>query len=145
MSPKLILLAVPFFLVTLLVEAWARKRRGLGFDTKDGATSVGMGFGFLLLNLALKGVTLGLFQIIYDHRILDLGDVAVIFVSELVHRQPTQWSEQIDGLHELLQTWGDGLLTLAIHMAVAERRFTVDAVRLHLTHGRAGSQGATPC
>jgi sterol desaturase/sphingolipid hydroxylase (fatty acid hydroxylase superfamily) len=79
MSPKLILLAVPFFLATLLVEAWVRKRRGLGFDTKDGATSVGMGFGFLLLNLALKGVTLGLFQIIYDHRILDLGDHLWVF------------------------------------------------------------------
>ncbi|HVU04357.1 MAG TPA: sterol desaturase family protein [Polyangiaceae bacterium] len=74
MSPLLILLAIPVFIGTFLGEAWIRRKKGLPFDSKDGASSVAMGAGFLLVNLALQGATLALFQFLYDHRLVSLGD-----------------------------------------------------------------------
>ena len=84
MSPLLFVFAAPFFIVTFLGEAWLRKRRGLSFDTKDGARSVGMGVVFLLINLALQGVTFALFQRLYEHRFVDLGDAWYLWPLALV-------------------------------------------------------------
>lgn len=74
MSRELVLLSVPIFLATLFAEAWWRKRRGLGFDARDGATSVGMGAGFAVISGALEGLTLLLFARVYEHRLFDAGD-----------------------------------------------------------------------
>ena len=69
----LILFAIPFFLATLLGEAWLRRRRNMGFDTKDGWTSVGLGVGNLLINLAVQGAQLALSTVLFEHRLVDLG------------------------------------------------------------------------
>lgn len=74
--------------------------------------------------------------------ILDLGDIAMVFVSELVHRNPKDWWRHVDRLHDLLQFHGDGMLVLALHMAVAEERFFADAVHEHLASHEPGAQ---PC
>jgi len=85
MSPALVSLFVPLFVATFLGEAWLRKRRGLGFDGKDGRTSVALGFGFLVINVALQGLTLGLFQVLYQqHRLFDLGTGAWVWALALV-------------------------------------------------------------
>jgi len=69
----LILFAIPFFLLTLVGEAWLRRRRGLPFDYRDGATSVGLGVGNLVINLAIQGAQLALSFVLYEHRVIDLG------------------------------------------------------------------------
>lgn len=76
--------------------------------------------------------------------VLDLGDIAVVFISELVHRRPKHWYGDIDLLHELLQAHGDGQLRLALHMAVAARQFSASAVQDQLT-GAAGHSAGQPC
>jgi sterol desaturase/sphingolipid hydroxylase (fatty acid hydroxylase superfamily) len=69
----LILFAIPFFLATLIGEAWLRRRRNMAFDYKDGATSVGLGIGNLLINLAIQGGQLAVSTVLYEHRFFDLG------------------------------------------------------------------------
>ncbi len=69
----LILFAIPFFLATLIGEAWLRRRRRLAFDTKDAVTSVGLGLGNLLINLATAGAQLALSTVIFEHRVFDMG------------------------------------------------------------------------
>jgi sterol desaturase/sphingolipid hydroxylase (fatty acid hydroxylase superfamily) len=84
MSPILILLAVPLFIGTFWGEAWLRRRRGMSFDVADGATSVGMGAGFLAINLLASGAALALFQVLYEHRFWDLGGGAWVWGLALV-------------------------------------------------------------
>jgi sterol desaturase/sphingolipid hydroxylase (fatty acid hydroxylase superfamily) len=69
----LILFAIPFFLATLIGEAWLRHRRKMAFDYKDGATSIGLGLGNLFINLGIQGAQLGLSTVLYQYRIVDLG------------------------------------------------------------------------
>ena len=133
MSPLVFVFAAPFFIVTFLGEAWLRKRRGLSFDARDGARSVGMGGVFLLINLALQGVTFALFQVLYEHRFVDLGNawylwplavVADDFVFYWAHRASHEvrffWatheahhsSEQYTLTTALRQPWTEPLLTV---------------------------------
>ena len=84
MSPTVILAIAPFFILTFLAEAWLRKRRGLSFDRKDGFVSVMSGVGFLVINLALHGGMYGLTQVLYDHRLVDLGSAWPIWALALV-------------------------------------------------------------
>ena len=60
--------------------------------------------------------------------IFELGDIALIFFDELVHRHPKTWFRDVDQLHDLLQLHGPGLLRLALHGAVAARTFSGQAV-----------------
>ncbi len=64
MPLSLVSLAVVFFLCTFLAEAWVRRRRGMPFDSRDGARSVGMGIGFLVINLAVQGVLFAFFKLL---------------------------------------------------------------------------------
>ncbi|MEO6575719.1 MAG: sterol desaturase family protein [Polyangiaceae bacterium] len=133
MSPYLLVFAAPFFLVTLLLEAWARKRRGMSFDKRDGARSVGMGAVFLLINLVLQGATYALFLVIYEHRFFDLGfawyvwPLALLaddFIFYWAHRASHEirffWatheahhsSEQYTLTTALRQPWTEPLLTI---------------------------------
>lgn len=84
MSPRLILVIAPLFILTFLLEAWLRKRRGLPFDTRDGFVSVMSGVGFLVINLALYGAMYGLTAFIYEHRLFDLGDSWPVWALALV-------------------------------------------------------------
>ncbi|MCB9789332.1 MAG: IS21 family transposase [Deltaproteobacteria bacterium] len=79
--------------------------------------------------------------------IMELGDIALTLLDELVHRRPTAWHADVVVLHGLLQLHGEGPLRLAMHMAVAERRFSGEAVASHLVHVAVGGvpQEALPC
>ena len=77
--------------------------------------------------------------------LLDLGDVAMTLLSEIVHRRPRSWSDDIDVLHDLLQTYGDGLLRLAMHMAVAAGDFSAEAVTVQLVTAATGSSRGLSC
>lgn len=69
----LILFAIPFFVLTLVGEAWLRRRRNLAFDVKDGATSVGLGLGNLLISMALQGALLAGSTVLFEYRLFDMG------------------------------------------------------------------------
>jgi sterol desaturase/sphingolipid hydroxylase (fatty acid hydroxylase superfamily) len=84
MSPLLILLAVPLFLATFCGEGWLRRRRGMSFDVADGVTSVGMGAAFLVINLLASGLIVALIQVLYEHRLWDLGGGAWVWGLALV-------------------------------------------------------------
>jgi sterol desaturase/sphingolipid hydroxylase (fatty acid hydroxylase superfamily) len=133
MSPFLLVFAAPFFLVTLFFEAWLRRRRGLAFDAKDGARSVGMGFVFLLINLVLQAGNYAIFEVLYEHRFFELGHawflwplalLADDFIFYWAHRASHEirffWatheahhsSEQYTLTTALRQPWTEPLLTV---------------------------------
>ena len=53
-----------------------------------------------------------------------LGDAAVRFISELVHRRPRDWYGDVDRLHALLQDVGPNPLVHAIRSALDANRFS---------------------
>jgi transposase len=77
--------------------------------------------------------------------LLDLGEVSMTLISEIVHRRPRSWSDDIDVLHDLLQTYGDGLLRLAMHMAIAAGDFSAEAVTVQLVTAATGSPRGIAC
>jgi sterol desaturase/sphingolipid hydroxylase (fatty acid hydroxylase superfamily) len=80
MNPDLILvMAIPAFLVTMLVEAawlpWSA--RGRPYDPADSAASLTMGLGFLVVEGAWRLVEVALFAVCYRSRLVDVGDGAL--------------------------------------------------------------------
>jgi sterol desaturase/sphingolipid hydroxylase (fatty acid hydroxylase superfamily) len=94
----------PIFIGTFLAEAWLRRRRGMGFDTRDGASSVGMGFGYLILSLLLEGTTLAAFALVYRHRVFDIGNVWWVWLIALVADDFVfYWAHRLE--HEIRVLW----------------------------------------
>lgn len=71
------LLALPFFGLTMLLEWLAlRKRRHLkGYTARDSFGSLGMGVGFLVIDVGWKGVMIAFFAWLYQFRLFDLEAV----------------------------------------------------------------------
>ncbi|HYW05110.1 MAG TPA: sterol desaturase family protein [Gammaproteobacteria bacterium] len=71
--PRIIVFAVPFFLATVLLESlyssWRRMRL---YERRDTFASLAMGTGNLVLGLAFKGVQLGVYTLVWQHRLFDL-------------------------------------------------------------------------
>lgn len=73
-SDQIILLAVPFFILSFLVEGIILyKVRKEEYNVKDAAASVAMGLGSAVINGLVKIVVLIVFYAIYQFRIFDLG------------------------------------------------------------------------
>lgn len=70
--------------------------------------------------------------------LLELGEIASRFLTELVHMKPKNWWSEIDELWDGLQAHGEDSMRLALYMACAEHRFTADAVLDHLARGVQG-------
>lgn len=77
--------------------------------------------------------------------LLDLGEVSMTLLGEIVHRHPREWWGEVDALHELLQTFGDGMLKLAMHSAVAAGQFSSNAVMAQLSSVAISTGRRTPC
>lgn len=60
--------------------------------------------------------------------VFEVGEIALMLIDEIVHRRPKSWYADVDLLHDLLQVHGPGLLRLAMHGAVAARRYSGQAV-----------------
>lgn len=75
MTPNLILYAVPFFLITLLIESYFAYREQRGFvEAKDSFTSIGLGLGNLGVGLLTKSLAVVTYFYIYEHfRLADLN------------------------------------------------------------------------
>lgn len=66
--PDLIHWAIPFFILTLIIEIIVDTReKNNSYETKDAITSITMGLGNVFLGLLSKGLVFGAFILIYDH------------------------------------------------------------------------------
>ncbi len=79
--------------------------------------------------------------------LFEIGEVALTFIDEIVHRRPKTWFQEIDVLHDLLQLHGPGLMRLALHGAIAAGTYSAQAVADQLTEGRVGrgDERELPC
>ena len=55
--------------------------------------------------------------------ILDLGESALLYLTEIVHRRPREWVRDVDRLHDILQTHGADVLRVAIEEALQNELF----------------------
>lgn len=60
--------------------------------------------------------------------VFEIGPAAVDYLSEIVHRRPRSWHEDVDQLHDLLQTHGPAALLYAIERAVAAQTYGAEYV-----------------
>lgn len=66
--PNLIHWAIPFFILTLIIEIIVDAReKNNSYETKDAITSITMGLGNVFLGLISKGLVFGTFILIYDN------------------------------------------------------------------------------
>jgi sterol desaturase/sphingolipid hydroxylase (fatty acid hydroxylase superfamily) len=66
-----VILAIPFFLVTLAVEAWWLGRSGRAPQLKDSVTSIGLGLGSLVAGALTAGLVFALGSAIHQWRVVD--------------------------------------------------------------------------
>lgn len=68
MNPQIVIYAIPFFLITLLIESYfSYKEQRNYIETKDSLTSIALGLGNLFIGLLTKGIVLFVFFYLYDH------------------------------------------------------------------------------
>ena len=72
----LLVIAIPFFLITVLFEYFFLKGRPnvVGHTLKDTVASLSMGIGFLGWDFLVKGFTLAAYATAYQFRLFEMGD-----------------------------------------------------------------------
>lgn len=65
--------------------------------------------------------------------LLEIGQPALDYITEIVHRRPRAWVAEIDRLHDLLQTHGPDTLRGAFERALEHRTFGAEYVSHFLT------------
>jgi len=60
--------------------------------------------------------------------IFEVGPSAVDYLSEIVHRRPRSWADDVDQLHDLLQVHGPAALDQAIQCALAAQTYGAEYV-----------------
>ncbi|MFD1819780.1 Sterol desaturase/sphingolipid hydroxylase, fatty acid hydroxylase superfamily [Pseudarcicella hirudinis] len=81
MGPSLILYAVPFFLITVILEAVLVTREQKDFiDKTDSFTSIALGIGNLLTGLITKGFIWGVYVLLYEKFRIFTLDMSVWWV-----------------------------------------------------------------
>lgn len=56
-------------------------------------------------------------------QLLDLGEPALAYLTEIVHRPPKEWIRDVDRLHDLLQAHGPDRLRCAFQQGLAVQTF----------------------
>ena len=103
--PDLIHLAIPAFIVLMLVEVSVGALRGRQtYERRDTAASLAMGLGNVGINLLSKGVKGVLFFALYEQRLFDLGSgwvvwLVLLFVDDFVY----YWNHRVS--HEVRFFW----------------------------------------
>jgi hypothetical protein len=72
--------------------------------------------------------------------LLDTGEAAAVFLTELIYRDSRGWTDEVDRLHNLLQRHGGDMMNLAFREAIQENRFSGDAIARYLGAHRSGTQ-----
>ena len=65
-------------------------------------------------------------------QLLDLGEPAYLYLTEIVHRWPGEWVGEVDRLHEILQTHGPEVLRHAMEEGLKEGVFSASYVERFL-------------
>ena len=79
-------------------------------------------------------------------QLLEVGEPALEYLTEVTHRRPRAWAEEIEQLFELLQHSGPEPLRAAFAKAIAARTIGVEYVRRHIKNrgGRGGGPFQSP-
>jgi len=56
-------------------------------------------------------------------QLLELGEPAILYLTEIVHRRPRQWFEEVDRLHQILQSHGPEVLRRAMEEGLKQQIF----------------------
>lgn len=75
--------------------------------------------------------------------LLEVGEPALDYLTEITHRRPRDWTGEVDHLHELLQRHGKEPLRRAFERAIAGRTYGAEYVRHFLDEARP-RQGVLP-
>ncbi|TMQ09026.1 MAG: sterol desaturase family protein [Deltaproteobacteria bacterium] len=72
---NLVLYSIPVFVVSVVLEAlWARRHPEVkGYELRDSAASMTMGLANVVVNGFTKLLSIPLFAVLYQHRIVDIG------------------------------------------------------------------------
>ncbi len=71
--PNLIHYAIPFFIITVIIEVILTVKVKLeDYEFKDAATSITMGLGNVFVGLLTKGIILGVFVFLYQYRLFTI-------------------------------------------------------------------------
>jgi transposase len=65
-------------------------------------------------------------------QLLELGEPAILYLTEIVHRRPRHWFEDVDRLHDILQRHGPELLRRAMEEGLQEQIFTASYIERFL-------------
>ncbi len=131
--PDLILYAIPFFLVTLIIEIVVDvKEKANAYETKDAITSISMGLGNVFLGILSKALVFAVFIYVYHNfrfstipfswwawvLILFVDDFAYYWFHRISHESRFFWASHV--VHHssqkynlstaLRQTWTGGFL-----------------------------------
>jgi len=66
--------------------------------------------------------------------LVGLGEPALAYITELVHRRPKVWIRDVDELHDLLEVHGDIALRLAFARGLRERAFGHEYIAYYLAN-----------
>jgi hypothetical protein len=74
--------------------------------------------------------------------LVGLGEDALAYITELVHRRPKVWLHDIDRMHELLETFGDAAMRAAFAQGLADRVFGAEYIAHFLVNPNAIADAA---
>jgi hypothetical protein len=67
-------------------------------------------------------------------QLLELGEPAFRYLTEIVHRRPRQWFYDVDRLHDILQSHGPEVLRRALEEGLKEQVFSATYIERFLQH-----------
>jgi sterol desaturase/sphingolipid hydroxylase (fatty acid hydroxylase superfamily) len=103
--PNLIYYAIPFFLITVIIEVILTVKVKLeDYEFKDAGTSITMGLGNVAIGIITKGIVLAVFIFVYEYRIFTISFAwyswaILLFAEDLVY----YWNHRI--AHESRLFW----------------------------------------
>jgi hypothetical protein len=65
-------------------------------------------------------------------QLLELGEPAFLYLTEIVHRRPRQWFDDVDRLHDILQSHGPNVLRRAMEEGLQEQIFSATFIERFL-------------
>src|SRR5258707_3198231 len=65
-------------------------------------------------------------------QLLELGEPAFHYLTEIVHRRPREWFNDVDRLHDILQSHGPEVLRRAMEEGIKEQGFSASSVERFL-------------
>jgi hypothetical protein len=66
--------------------------------------------------------------------LVGLGEPALAYITELVHRRPKVWIRDVDQLHDLLERYGDDALRAAFEIGLARGAIGAEYIHHYLTN-----------